>query len=555
MKRNNTLSLFLLIWLIVNLFQGFFTELIHDEAYYWFYSTDLDWGYFDHPPMIGLLVFLGYAIFPNELGVRLIPILMNVATIWLIWKIIDGKNPLLFAAILGSSVIIHIGGFLAVPDIPIMFFSAAFLFFFKQFLESKNWINTIFLALSISGMAYSKLTGVLLVFFALIPNIRLLLNKRFWLVIFFVIFSLIPYVLWQIEHEFVTFRYQFLDRSNVPYRLSFFFNYLLGQLLVYGPFVGFIIFFSSAKFKAKTRFDKTMKCCFWGIFGFFLIQSLRMRIEPNWTTVGAIPLFYTAYHLIVQRSKLKRLIIKWLLPSLVLIIIFRVYLMVDFLPNGWNPRNEFHGWDSWANSISKAAGDLPVVFHNSFQKPSKFMFYSGKYAHSVNAVNYAGFEYDLKVEREEYLQNQTVFRIHNYGKDSLKAFGMRSVNFDIVKDFQYFNRIKIRTLQNSFQVPVDTNLTIPIIIENPTNKEIDFSVIPEGKLKLQYCLFWYGQWKETHLAMEIFPIKKLAPGETFETFAKIKTPKTSGKHWRFRFAIETNGFVGRNSNFVPLRIE
>ena len=53
---------FLAIWLVINLIQSYFTELAHDEAYYWMYSKYLSWGYFDHPPMIALIIKIGYAI-------------------------------------------------------------------------------------------------------------------------------------------------------------------------------------------------------------------------------------------------------------------------------------------------------------------------------------------------------------------------------------------------------------------------------------------------------------------------------------------------------------
>ncbi|RLD73480.1 MAG: hypothetical protein DRI87_03860, partial [Bacteroidetes bacterium] len=71
----------LLFWLLLNLVQAFFTELIHDEAYYYFYSTDLAWGYYDHPPMLALLIKLGSFILPGELGVRLLIVLFSVAAL------------------------------------------------------------------------------------------------------------------------------------------------------------------------------------------------------------------------------------------------------------------------------------------------------------------------------------------------------------------------------------------------------------------------------------------------------------------------------------------
>ena len=58
-------------WLLLNLVQSAATGLIDDEAYYWVYSQFPAWGYFDHPPMVAILIKAGYSIFANELGVRL----------------------------------------------------------------------------------------------------------------------------------------------------------------------------------------------------------------------------------------------------------------------------------------------------------------------------------------------------------------------------------------------------------------------------------------------------------------------------------------------------
>lgn len=40
----------LLVYFVINILQAAFLELHFDEAYYWLYSRNLDWGYFDHPP-------------------------------------------------------------------------------------------------------------------------------------------------------------------------------------------------------------------------------------------------------------------------------------------------------------------------------------------------------------------------------------------------------------------------------------------------------------------------------------------------------------------------
>ena len=63
---------FLLLFLVINLLQSSFTGLLEDEAYYWVWSKNLAWGYFDHPPMVALFIWLGGLIFDGELGVRFV---------------------------------------------------------------------------------------------------------------------------------------------------------------------------------------------------------------------------------------------------------------------------------------------------------------------------------------------------------------------------------------------------------------------------------------------------------------------------------------------------
>jgi len=249
MKKEHILYIFITLWLILNIFQALNTELLHDEAYYWVYSKNPAWGYFDHPPLLSWLISIGYFIFENELGVRIFTSLMCTASLYLIWKIIDSNNLKLFAALVFSTAIIHLGGFIAVPDIPLVFFTSLFFYFFKFYLKEDNWAVAIGLLIAIIGMAYSKYLGALIVVFAILPNLKLLKRWSFWTIIIVTCLALIPHLYWQYLHEFPTFRYQLLDRSLGVYKIEFFLNYLLGQLLIFGPFIGFILFPAAVKFK------------------------------------------------------------------------------------------------------------------------------------------------------------------------------------------------------------------------------------------------------------------------------------------------------------------
>ena len=88
----NNWNFWALTWLIVNLLQSYYTQLIDDEAYYWVFSNQLDFGYFDHPPMVALFVKIGYLLFENELGVRLLTVFSQVVFLRIVWSFIQHSN-------------------------------------------------------------------------------------------------------------------------------------------------------------------------------------------------------------------------------------------------------------------------------------------------------------------------------------------------------------------------------------------------------------------------------------------------------------------------------
>ncbi|MGB5667845.1 MAG: glycosyltransferase family 39 protein, partial [Maribacter sp.] len=118
------LFLFLLGFvLVLNLLQAYFTELIFDEAYYWHFAQNMSWGYFDHPPMVALLIKLSGFFFKGELGVRFISCLMSVGTLFILWQTIDNtkkdKYIFHFFIIAFSMPLLNAYGFFTLPDTPL----------------------------------------------------------------------------------------------------------------------------------------------------------------------------------------------------------------------------------------------------------------------------------------------------------------------------------------------------------------------------------------------------------------------------------------------------
>src|SRR5665213_66413 len=183
-RDNKTILYFLLLWTILNAIQAYTLELQGDEAYYWLYSRYLDWGYFDHPPMVAIFIRIGDSIIHNELGLRLLTVLASSASIYFLWLILKryAVNATAFVLVVSGIFIFHIYGFTTTPDAPLFFFTVLFYFFYQRYIdEDKLWLAFV-LGVIVACLLYSKYNAVLLIGFTLFSNLKLLRRGSFWLI-------------------------------------------------------------------------------------------------------------------------------------------------------------------------------------------------------------------------------------------------------------------------------------------------------------------------------------------------------------------------------------
>ena len=370
-------------WVLLGLIQSAFTELQDDEAYYWVYGKYLDWGYFDHPPMIGLLVKIGYSIFPNELGVRLLPLLLNVFSLLIIEKLLTNKNNFLFYIIALSIAVLQVSGFIAVPDIPLIFFTALFFLCYQEFLAKASIVNIFLLGLSMALLCYSKYHAVLVIFFVLLSNIKLLARWPIYLAGVFALLLFAPHLWWQYQHDWVSFRYHLFESNVNAYRFSFTTEYLIGQLLLPGPIAGFILLPAAFLYKSRSVTEKAMKFVLIGLYVFFLLSSFRGQVEANWTSPALVPLFVLSHQFISQKYSWQKILVRLFPLTMLLVVAAWLAMIVDFVPLN-AIRERYHSWKKWPAEMREKTGGLPIVFSNSYQRASKYWFYSGQMTYSQN---------------------------------------------------------------------------------------------------------------------------------------------------------------------------
>jgi hypothetical protein len=442
----NIRILFYAFWFFSLALQAFFTELMYDEAYYYMYSTQLAWGYFDHPPAIAFFIKGGYLLFNNELGVRLLPIIASTLTIFLWEKIIQPKELILFYLLVLAIGIIHFMGFLALADNPLLLTAAFFFWVYQKFINQPNIKYALLIGLVAGCLLLSKYHGIIIIGFTLLSNPKLLRNKYFYLAFIPFLGVLIPHVLWQYQNDFPSIKYHLFERSITPYSYKYTLEYLITQPFILGPFTGILFFIAAWKLKSQNQFEKTLKYLFWGGYLFFFLMTFKDRVEAHWTLFIVFPALYFGYKYITQHLKSKKIFYYFGCTSVVLILLLRVFISLD-LEKDSNAgiakiTKQFHSKNAML-SIHKQAKNIPVDFMNSYKNASLYSFYSKSIGFSLNNSWGRKNQFDIwNVEQQH--RGEKIYLIANYNVEHWDSIpNLPSKKYKIINNFQAYSKIKI----------------------------------------------------------------------------------------------------------------
>lgn len=406
--RNMTkhIGFWLLIWGVLDLLCALFCEIHADEAYYRLYGQFLDWGYFDHPPVVGLMTAISGAMVPEtslmlkNLSVRLVTVLIHMATVYVVWKTIEEEvrnspsSLFCFLLVAASIPMFCAYGFMTTPDAPLLFFAAVFYYAYRKFTTDRQWSTAILLGLSIAGMLYSKYIAVLVIAFALLGNLRLLRDAKAWAAVGIAIVLMLPHLWWQYANHFPSFTYHLVSRAT-SYQVLYSLEYLPNQWAVFNPLVwALMLWIGARQICHNDAFKRSLGMTIWGFQVFFLIMTCRGHVEPHWTVVTAIP----AIILLTEETEIWKRGIKIALACCVgLVLVARVVLMLNVLPARTGLANK----QPFYEQLHAEAQGHPVVFDGSFQAPSLYRFYYNDEAVLVRNLYDRYTQFDLwHLERE-----------------------------------------------------------------------------------------------------------------------------------------------------------
>ncbi|QHS54022.1 glycosyltransferase family 39 protein [Mucilaginibacter sp. 14171R-50] len=563
-QLNRPLCYFILGWAILNTVQAYALELHADEAYYWMFAQKLDWGYFYHPPMVALFIKAGDMLFHNELGVRLITILSNSLAIYLLWLIVKkyAVSTKWFIVLISGVLIFHVYGFTSTPDAPLFFFAVLFYYLYQRYIDEDNWLTAFMIGVVVACLLYSKYHGVLLVGFTLLSNIKLFTRKTFYLAIITGLIVYTPHILWQMHRGFPAVNYQLFERSSAfGYNISISTTFILGQLLLGGALMSWYLFYRGFTTKITDVFTRCLMVNAVGTFGFFLLNTLKVNVQPHYTLIAFIPLIC----LVLISFKRENFNARWFyllaLANIALILVLRLSLIAGFpFIKKAEALKSYFGFHEWANLVRQKAGNAFVVMDEGFQNPSKYSFYT-------NSLK--GFGYDSRYygrtmfdiwPMEDSLQHQRTYYLLKY---KMPGVTTDSIKCDAgtwyggwVDDTRTYQKIAIDAGKTEIKAKPGQKVHFDLTVTNPYPFAVNFTNAGyKHPVILEACFFTHVTPVSVQPADSAFNNLAFTPGQSLHYKMTVNVPIHKGIFDLF-FSIRTEPFTGsKNSGIIKFTVE
>jgi 4-amino-4-deoxy-L-arabinose transferase-like glycosyltransferase len=369
---------------VVRLIFAALLPLFPDETYYWEWSRHPASGYFDHPPLIAILIHWGTslaAIFhagPSPLVVRFFPVLAGgIATLFAVkiaCRLGGGAAARTAALVFSLMPLAATGLVLATPDAPLLAASAAGLYYVVRALEAplksqqalKYWCAA-GLAL---GIAFSsKYTSILLpmtVTAAVLarPSLRARLREPGpYLACIIATIVFLPVLYWNAKHDWISFRFQIEHGLGTPKGspIKRELDLIGGQLGLVSPIL-FALFAHAVWRTLRRPVDDArlaLAIVAMGSWVFFAYSAMRRSVEANWPAPSYIPGIALLAALASTHARdlwLRRGIIL----AAVMVVVIYVHALVPILPIPVrrDPVARSAGWDGIAARMEEARNSL-----------------------------------------------------------------------------------------------------------------------------------------------------------------------------------------------------
>jgi hypothetical protein len=349
--------------------------VLPEEAYHWCYADRLDFGYYDHPPMIAWMIAAGRLLFGDAaIGIRFVPLLGSVGTTWAVGWIarrFHGPEAARWSVLLLSlSPALTIASSFGFPDAPLLLFWSLAIVLLVKALDTGRGAWWLAVGAATGAALLSKYTAA---FLLLSVFLYLLLSPRDrrWLkgpwpylaaLAALAVFS--PVLIWNALHDWASFKFQGTERlrdMGVPH-IRGVLVFLASQWGAILPFVlplGVAAVLSGIR--RRKHEDVLLLCLSLPMIAFFLVVGSTRATHVFWPLPAYLALtVLMGGALAREESKVVRFYRtswRWILA--VTAVAFLGAAVHSIHPVPWLPALEAtYGWDSLAGRASDLRSGL-----------------------------------------------------------------------------------------------------------------------------------------------------------------------------------------------------
>lgn len=382
--------------LLIKLILSAALPLTNDEAYYWVWSQHLQLSYFDHPPFVAWLYWLGnpFHFFPGS--VRWPGVLLAQASLW-IWLVLlkpflNERQRLMWLCLAVLSPLVGGSAIVVTPDVPLMFFYALALWTFFRWREKPNWQMSLAFGTTM-GLGFTGKYMMVLFGLSLLPllfyakDIRVAVKRNLLWITLGVVIGALPVWLWNFMHDFASLKFQAahgLGRSL--WKPSWTYEYVAVQIGLIFP----VILYWAVR--ARKQLPLVFHLLAWIPLAFFLFTTSRGYVEANWP-IGAYPAIFalavSSYPRNARALKITLAIWAALIAALAVVIITQP---------GWSQSMKFREFNQF-DKLIETARDLKPLYARSYQMAAKMNFEMGRPIYKLRGMNRKDF-YDFLDESE-----------------------------------------------------------------------------------------------------------------------------------------------------------
>jgi 4-amino-4-deoxy-L-arabinose transferase-like glycosyltransferase len=334
--------LFVIVFSIVvglQVYLLFHLQLFGDEAFYWLESQHLAWSYAELPGWTAWMINLGTKIFGHSyFAVRSLFFVSFLSLFLCVWKI--DRLIQTSASTISSNLFLILSvplltlvAVMALPDIWLVVFVMWSSYYLIKSIQSNKPLDWIILGILLAISVNVHVRMWIWLFFAGLSFLFVfrskyeILKPAILITLPITLLGLIPILVFNYQHDFVLFAFQFGRRNPWSFQLENI-SFLLSQLIVITPLVLFLWF---KNIKALSQQTQNKRIIGWILITafthwlFYVVMSLfsdGLRTTVHWALISYVPvLSLTTVLLSNSKNLIKWAVATGAMSSLILLVL------------------------------------------------------------------------------------------------------------------------------------------------------------------------------------------------------------------------------------------